>query len=288
MDANLVRRITFALVAIPLAVLLVWYGGWPLAVLVSLIGVLGTRELFDIAAKQGIAPFRGTGMIAAALGPLLVHAGTTDHTLQPLLAGSWMYLAAAFTVILLIQALRDRAPTERPLGAVAVTAFGVVYAGLLPAFLIGIRHSAWPERSWAGTALVFFPLVVTWVCDTAAMFGGRAFGGAKLAPTISPGKTRSGGIAGVLGGTAIAPLFALWLLPSVGITLGILPAVAMAIILATIGQLGDLAESLFKREAGVKDSSALIPGHGGVLDRFDSLYVVLPTAAVCYRLLGMV
>jgi phosphatidate cytidylyltransferase len=288
MDANLVRRIAFAAVAIPVAVGLVWFGGWPLAVLVSLIGVLGTRELFDIAAKQGIAPFRTTGMLAAGIGPLLVHAGTTDAAMQPLLAGSWMYLAAAFTVILLVQALRDRAPTERPLGAVAVTAFGVVYAGLLPSFLIGIRHGAWPERSWAGTALVFFPLVVTWVCDTAAMFGGRAFGGAKLAPTISPGKTRSGGIAGVVGGALIAPVFALWLLPKVGITLGLVPAVAMAIALATIGQLGDLAESLFKREAGVKDSSALIPGHGGVLDRFDSLYVVLPTAAVCYRLLGLV
>jgi phosphatidate cytidylyltransferase len=288
MDANLVRRIAFAAVAIPVAVGLVWFGGWPLAALVSLIGVLGTRELFDIAAKQGIVPFRVTGMVAAAIGPLLVHAGTTDATVQPLLAGSWMYLGAAFTVVLLVQALRDRAPTERPLGAVAVTAFGVVYAGLLPAFLIGIRHGAWPERSWAGTALVFFPLVVTWVCDTAAMFGGRAFGGAKLAPTISPGKTRSGGIAGVVGGALIAPIFALWLLPKVGITLGLLPAVGMAIALATIGQLGDLAESLFKREAGVKDSSALIPGHGGVLDRFDSLYVVLPTAAVCYRVLGLV
>lgn len=287
MDNNLLRRILFAIVAIPAALLVVWAGGWPLALLVATIAVLGTRELFDIAAKQGIAAFRWTGMAAAAVGPLLVHAALTRDDARLWLAECWMYVGAGFVLWVLGQALRARAPTERPLGAVAVTAFAVAYAGLLPAFVIGIRHGQFPQRSWAGAWLVFFPLVVTWVCDSAAMFGGRAFGGAKLAPTISPGKTRSGGLAGVLGGVAIAPLFALVVFPRVGIELAVLPACVMALALAVAGQLGDLAESLFKREAGVKDSSTLIPGHGGVLDRFDSLYVVLPTAAFCYHLLGL-
>jgi phosphatidate cytidylyltransferase len=287
MDANLVKRIAFAAVAIPLAVGLVWLGGWPLAALVALIGALGTRELFDIAAKQGVLAFRTTGIAAAALGPLLAYHAIADAPGRALLGANWIFLAAGFLILLLVQALLHRAPTERPLAAVAVTFLAVGYAGLLPTFLLGIRHETWPMRSWAGTALVFFPLVVTWVCDTAAMFGGRAVGGPKLAPTISPGKTRSGGIAGVVGGALIAPVFALWLLPLAGIEIGVLPAVAMAVALSVIGQVGDLAESLFKREAGVKDSSALIPGHGGVLDRFDSLYVILPTAALCYRLMGV-
>lgn len=288
MDNNLVRRVLFAVVAIPVALLVVWAGGWPLALLIATVTLLGTRELFDIAVKRGIVPFRSTGMAIAGLAPLLVYRVTTSVETQRWVNDWWIYLAAGLLLLMLAAALRGRAPADRPLGAVAVTAFAVGYTALLPSFLIGIRHGTFPERSWAGTALVFFPLIVTWVCDSAAMFGGRTFGGSKLAPTISPGKTRSGGLSGVVGGLLIAPLFALVVFPRVGVELALLPACLMALALSIVGQLGDLAESLFKREAGVKDSSTLIPGHGGVLDRFDSLYVVLPTAAFCYHLLGLV
>lgn len=287
MDSNLAKRVAFAAVAIPLAVGLVWLGGWPLAVLVSLIAVLGLRELFDIAARQGNGPLRGIGMLLAAVIPLMAYAALTS----PEVAGKvtrWLpYLVAGAIIALLVQALAVRAPTERPLGAVAITLFGIGYTSVLPTFLLDIRHATMPMQSWAGVALVFFPLVVTWACDTAAMFGGRAIGGPKLSPTISPGKTRAGGIAGLVGGVAVAPVFALWLFPAAGIAMDLAHALVTAGILATIGQLGDLAESLFKREAGVKDSSALIPGHGGVLDRFDSLYVVLPVAAACYKFFGL-
>ncbi len=110
--------------------------------------------------------------------------------------------------------------------------------------------------------------------------------GAKLAPVISPGKTRAGGIAGLLGSMAMAPVFVYGVFPAAGVAIAIGPALIMALLLGVAGQAGDLAESLLKRQAGVKDSSALIPGHGGVLDRLDSLYFVLPVAAACYRLLG--
>lgn len=287
MDRNLVQRIGFAVVAIPVALLMVWAGGWPLAALVATIAALGVRELFDIAARQGIRAFRRTGVALAAAAPLAVYGALASREAAGWLAETWMYLGAAVVLLLLVLALRDRAPDERPLGAIAVTVFGIAYAALLPAFLLGIRHAAWPVQSWAGAVLVFYPLVVTWVCDSAAMFGGRAVGGPKLAPTISPGKTRAGGVAGVVGGVLIAPVFALWLFPLVGVQVALLPLATLALALSVVGQLGDLAESLFKREAGVKDSSSLIPGHGGVLDRFDSLYVVLPTAALGYKLLGL-
>jgi phosphatidate cytidylyltransferase len=169
-----------------------------------------------------------------------------------------------------------------------VTLLGVAYTGGLPAFLLLIRHGQLPIQSWAGACLVFFPLVVTWVCDTAAMFGGRTFGGPKLAPTVSPGKTRSGTVAGVIGALVVGPVFVAWIFPRVGVEMPLWQAMAVAGVLSVAGQVGDLAESLFKRQAGVKDSSRLIPGHGGVLDRLDSLYFVVPVTAAMYRFFGVI
>jgi phosphatidate cytidylyltransferase len=287
MDSNLVKRVAFAAVAIPLALLVVWYGGWPLALLVSAVGVLGTRELFALAVAGGNLPLRTTGLVLAGAVPLIAHASLTMPDVGLVVGSSWPYLFALGVVLLLMELLLVRAPDQRPLAAISITIFGVAYASLMPAFLLGIRHAMFGERSWAGAAMVFFPLVVVWVCDSAAMFGGKAFGGPKLAPTISPGKTRSGGLAGMIGGALVAPLFALVVFPRVDIVMSLGAAIVMAVTIALVGQAGDLAESLFKREAGVKDSSNLIPGHGGVLDRFDALYVSLPVAAMLYQWFGL-
>ncbi|MDQ3223180.1 MAG: phosphatidate cytidylyltransferase [Gemmatimonadota bacterium] len=288
MDANLVRRVGFAVVAIPLALGVIWYGGLPLAFLLSLTSVLATRELFDLAGRQGVRPARAFGFIStAALAPV-AYGSLVAPDVRELVLASWPYLLAVWTIGLLTWALAVRSPADKPLEAVSVTLLAVVYTGALPAFLIGIRHLSHPERSWAGAWLVFFPLVVTWVCDTAAMFGGRALGGPKLAPTISPGKTRSGAASGVVGGLLVAPIFGSMVFPRVGLEVPLWQLLVLAGALSVVGQIGDLAESLFKREAGVKDSSHLIPGHGGVLDRFDSLYFVIPTAAAIYHLFGVI
>jgi phosphatidate cytidylyltransferase len=284
MDRNMMQRVAFAAVAIPLALLVVWYGGLPLAVLVAVIAALGAGELYGLAAAGGVRPLRRTGIALAVAVPLALHGVLSlDPAMSPL-----PYLAAMAVLVVLGVALRRRAPDQQPLASAAITLFGVVYASALPAFLLLIRHAQWPGRTWGGAVLVFFPLVVVWVCDTAAMFAGRTIGGPKLAPTISPGKTRVGAIAGLVGGVLVAPVFALWLFPAAGVSLSTVNAVAIALVLAVVGQLGDLVESLFKREAGVKDSSTLIPGHGGVLDRFDALYAVVPVAAFCYHLTGLV
>ncbi|HTO73320.1 MAG TPA: phosphatidate cytidylyltransferase [Gemmatimonadales bacterium] len=286
MDGNLVRRVSFAAVAIPAALGVVWFGGWLLTALVSIIAVLGTRELYDLAARVSVRPSRTFGLLTCAVLPFVVQATLTDPGTATLVAHFWTGASALWLIILLTLLLRFRGPDERPLAAASITLFGVLYSGALPLFLLDIRAMGGGPKSWAGAWLVFFPLVVTWICDTAAMFGGRAMGGPKLAPTVSPGKTRSGAVAGVIGGLATAPLFNALALQPTGVGLSLADALLFAFVLSIVGQTGDLAESLFKREAGVKDSSDLIPGHGGVLDRLDSLYFVIPTAAVMYHLFG--
>ena len=284
---NLARRIAFAVIAIPVALVVIWYGGLPLAFLLALAGALGARELFDLASRGGVRPAFAFGIVTAAALPAITYATLVAPDVRALMAPTWPYLFAIWLITLLTWALAARAPAEKPLEAASVTMLAVAYTSALPAFLILIRHTGYGERSWPAAWLVFFPLVVTWICDTAAMFGGRIMRGPKLAPRVSPGKTRSGALAGVLGGLLVAPIFATVVFPRVGIEVPLWQLLAIAAVLSVVGQLGDLAESLLKREAGVKDSSQLIPGHGGVLDRFDSLYFVIPVAAAMYHLMGI-
>jgi phosphatidate cytidylyltransferase len=254
----------------------------------AVVGALGARELLDLAGRGNIRAVTPLALLSAAALPLLVYGVIATPQVRDSLTLWWPYLAAIWLIVLLTWVLASHQPSERPLAAAAITLLAVAYTGALPAFLLAIRHTSFAVKSWAGAWLVFFPLVVTWVCDTAAMFGGRALGGPKLAPTVSPGKTRSGSTAGVLGGVLMAPLFGLLIFPRVGLDIPVGQLLAISAVLSVVGQVGDLAESLFKREAGVKDSSHLIPGHGGVLDRFDSLYFVIPTAAAMYRAFGVI
>ena len=303
---NNVTRVVVAAIAIPLTLGIVWFGGLALALLVMLAAVLGTRELFDLAERNGVRPLRGLGLTLAALAPFVTWLlasepatafGTDSGSLSGALVllgavPAWLLaqwpLAAAITPILVLAGvLSKRSPADRPLSAAAVTLFAPIYCGALPSALLVIRYAAGPGQSWPATWLVFFPLAVTWICDTFAMWGGKLIGGPKLAPTISPGKTRAGGIAGLLGGTLAAVVFVPLALEPMGKGFSLAIAAVMGLILAATAQVGDLAESLLKREADLKDSSGLIPGHGGVLDRLDSLYFVLPVTALLFRAFGV-
>lgn len=284
---NLAKRILVAAIAIPAVVGIIWVGGWVLAGVLALLGVLGTREVYDFARRQQIEPLERTGWIAAAAIPLLAFwaKGSEIRWAEPAL-----YVGAVWLMVILVMAMWRRGPTGRPLTVVSVTLFGCLYASGLLAFLIAIRHGSGSDmsRPISYVLLTLFPLVITWICDTAAMAAGSAFGGPKLAPVLSPKKTVSGAIGGTAGGILTAVLIGKLLLNRQGwdFTTGQLLLFGLGV--SIVGQVGDVAESLFKREVGVKDSSTLIPGHGGVLDRLDSLYFVIPAAAGLYRMFGVI
>lgn len=286
MSTNLVRRIAFALVAIPLALGAVWVGGWILAGVLALLGVLGCREVYDLARRQGVDALDGWGLAAAAAMPVAAFwaKGSEQRWAEPAL-----FVGALWILAVLVAAIVARGPHGRPLAAVAVTVFGSLYASALPAFLIAIRHGAHSAaQPHVAAWLVILPLALTWVCDTCAMAAGSAIGGPKLAPVLSPRKTWAGAVGGTFGALVAAPLYGAYILKPAGLELSVGQLLAIGFVVAVVGQLGDAAESLLKREAGVKDSSSLIPGHGGVLDRLDSLYFVLPTAAGLFKLYGVV
>lgn len=286
MSRNLVQRIAFAVVAIPAVVGLLWWGGWPLAAILAVLGVLGAREVYDLARRQQIEPLSGIGLAAAAMIPLATYwaKGSETRWAEPAL-----FVGAIWLLAVLALAMRLRGPDRRPLPAVAITVFGALYASALPSFLIPIRHGANAGlRSWPLAVLALLPLALTWICDTAAMAAGSIFGGPKLAPVLSPHKTWAGAIGGFVAAVLAAIGLGTWILPRLGLHLDLLQLALLGAFLGVVAQIGDVAESLFKREAGVKDSSALIPGHGGVLDRLDSLYFVIPVAAGLYRMFGII
>ncbi len=176
-------------------------------------------------------------------------------------------------------ALWARGVGGRPLTSISVTAFGAVYASGMLTFAYLLRHHRFVIDPAAGTVLVLYPVIMTWLSDTGAYFTGRAFGKTKLMPAVSPGKTRAGAV-GALVVTLVASLVynAMVLRPVAQLALAPWTAAIFGVVISAVGQVGDLVESMLKREAGVKDSSRILPGHGGILDRLDSLYFVLPVA----------
>jgi phosphatidate cytidylyltransferase len=283
---NLLLRVAFAVPAIALALVVVWQGAWVLAAVLGALGVLGVRELYDLARRDGVAPLDAIGYIGAAAIPFAaIWAQRSElHWAEPLI-----FLSAVWLLAVLVAAMIMRGPQGRPLTAVAVTIFGCLYASALLAFVVPIRHGVHSDaHPLASTALVGLPLAVTWTCDTCAMAVGTLIGGPKLSPVLSPHKTWSGAVGGVVGAIVAALVYGSVVLDRVAFHLGSPRLIVSALVIAIAAQVGDAAESLLKREAGLKDSSSLIPGHGGVLDRLDSLYFVLPVTAGLFRLWGVI
>ena len=157
---------------------------------------------------------------------------------------------------------------------IAFTLFGVLYVAGLGGYSLLIRNFGDGER------LIFFLLLIVWLGDIAAYYGGKDFGKKPLAPVVSPNKTMEGAIAGLVGSLAAGAIAGYWFLGHIAMAHCLL----VALICGTIGQFGDLAESLLKRHAGIKNSGNVLPGHGGILDRIDSLLFAGPMFYCYFKL----
>ena len=298
MSSELARRVVFGIIAAPIAIGIVLAGGAALAALLAVAAALAASEFFRLARGAGLAPLGGLGVTVAGLIPLAVHARylqlyDPNRTLSPLSVAALVVLAMAAV------AIWARGADGKPMGSIAATILGVGYTGGMLSFGYAIRYHDYafgqvslpllgPWRGVgvpAGGLLLLLPVLLTWASDIGAYAVGRTIGRHKLIPTVSPGKTVEGAIGGLLGAAVVCWLYVQFLLhPATALAFRarVWGIVLFAIVISASAQIGDLVESLLKREANVKNSSDLIPGHGGVLDRLDSLLFVLPVSYVLF------
>lgn len=261
------RRIATGALFIPCLVVITYHGGLPFLTLVDLITFTALLEFYQLVQAKGFKPHRILGLFFGLLaGWLFFHNFAT-----------W-FLTLFLAALLILSMVREgfRRGTTSAIGNISTTVFGVVYVGILMGHLVGLRQlplilgQPYP----LGASYALLPFFVTWWGDTGAYFVGARFGRHKLVPRISPNKSVEGAIAGFLTSIGICfwarAWFAPYLNPGDCIILGGLAGI--------VGPAGDLVESLLKREVNVKDSSNTIPGHGGALDRFDSLLFNIPLA----------
>ena len=261
---GLALRIGSGVLFVPVLILLARTGGIAFWLFVALEVTLGLTEFYRMMRGRGLNPFQPLG-VASALALLWVsYRPDTPHV---------GFLATA--VLLLVLALELRRPEVRQrVEDIAVTSFGVLYVGWLSAHFVLLREL--PRQVGgdyaAGASYVLLAFFLTWSCDTGAYAVGKTVGRNRPLPRISPRKSVEGAIGGMAFAVAAAFIARHWFAPY----LGVRDALILGIAVGVFAQVGDLVESLLKRDAAHGDSSNLIPGHGGVLDRFDSLYFAAP------------
>ena len=244
------KRILTAAVALPLLVLItIYFPDWLFAIVVTLFAAAATDEFLALGEKKGISRPRRWFLAMPALVVMSFLQGP-----------EWAAASLVAAAVLLMTATVLAGKIETGFDIVLTGLSSLVYCALTLGFLILI------PRPW-----ILVLLAIVWVGDAAAYYGGRALGRHLLAPKISPRKTVEGSIAGITGSLIAGIVGGVWVLGKPWIAM-----VGICTLTAAAGQIGDLAESVLKRSAGVKDSSSILPGHGGILDRLDSLFFATP------------
>jgi len=265
-------RVLTAVVGLPLVIFLILYpGGLPFAVAIGIVSVVGALEFYGGVRRNGVRPVEWAGLLAVAL--FVVAA----RTYQRSTIGS--IFPAVLTLLLVLSFVVELIRKDRsPLANVGATVFGAVYVGWLMSHLVTLRGiegqsiTVWSHSEAPGAWLVMLTFFGTWACDTGAYFIGRAYGRTKLAPRLSPNKTIEGAVGGLVCSVLLTVI--------VGTVVKLPPqhSLALGAMFGVLTQLGDLSESAIKRDVGIKDFGAIVPGHGGILDRFDSILFTGPMA----------
>jgi phosphatidate cytidylyltransferase len=284
---NLALRLLTAALLIPPLLYVIFQGGLWVVGTIVVITLLGINEFYQLIEAKGAEPLRGVGMLAAVALPVITYLGS-DYAATVLMS---------FLLLGVMVAQLGKAQISESLASISGTFFGVFYIGWLLSHAVSLRgfHDIVLSR-WGADAVVgmhpdvgafylLFTVSVVIGGDTGAYFVGRKYGRRKLAPRVSPGKTVEGAIGAIAAGLVIGLLCKAGFdafLPDLSAQLGWLACGVFSLLLAGVGIVGDLVESLLKRDAQVKDTGTLLPGTGGVLDRIDSNLLGIP---VMYYLL---
>src|ERR1700722_1784808 len=277
-------RIATAAVLIPIVLTLVWYGPPALlAPIAAIVAILALFEFFAIGDKIGLRAFKKWTYFSAALifyaqysqGLVETHTFSEGVSVIRNAATGILSLDAAFLIFIfgcVAIGLFTRRPLLEVLPPIPITSAAILFFALPFSYILRVN-----ELESVGKKLVLFTLVLVWAGDMLAYFVGKFIGRAKMAPAISPQKTWEGAAGNVIASILVAITFARW------IQIDTLTLVAIAVAANIAGQAGDLIESAYKRGASVKDSGAIRPGPGGLLDRIDSLILAAPVVWALYQ-----
>ena len=245
-------RILTIIVSVPIIVACTYYGGWGFFVLVTALAVLSLNEFYSLMNKKGYSPSYLVGMIATVFFTWFTTYTLKHPHWEPYATG----ILTTAIIITFAAGIFLKKAQDSTVNA-SITLLGILYIGWLFSYLILIR-----EMTLHG-AYLFFLIIAVWTCDVTAYLVGTFFGRVKLSPYISPKKTVEGAVSGLVVSVIAAAIF------SRLIGMSLVHGIILGFVIGIVCQISDLVESLIKRDAGVKDSSNIIPGHGGFLDRMD-------------------
>ncbi|QIL46401.1 phosphatidate cytidylyltransferase [Vagococcus coleopterorum] len=259
------QRVITAVVALALFIPILIFGGWAIELTAALLAAVGVYELFrmkglEIKSLEGVVSIIGT---VALVLPIAKYTGSFIDGLEI------FYLMVM--VLLSIAVFSKNTYTLEQAGFPVLVA---LYVGM------GFKYFLVARGDTNSLVVLMFGLLVVWSTDIGAYLVGRQFGKNKLAPAISPNKTLEGSAGGILSAVVVATIYLLFFNVKEIFGYNFFMMIMFTIVLSMVGQLGDLVESAYKRHYGVKDSGKILPGHGGILDRFDSMLFVFPVMAI--------